>query len=156
MSHTNFFRASVGAVIVNDNNDVLACERMDVENAWQFPQGGIDGNESPDEAIHRELGEEIGIDTSSDVELVAVHSDWLVYELPQDKRSARFGRGQAQKWFAYTLTSEQAVIDLARTPEQEFRQHAWMPMSKVVEQIVDFRQPVYQKLYRWLQHERIV
>ncbi len=53
--------------------------RTDVDNAWQFPQGGIDNGESADEALYRELEEEIG---TRDVEIIAEYPKWVSYDFP--------------------------------------------------------------------------
>ena len=53
------FRANVGIILANDNGQVLWARRVG-QDAWQFPQGGIAANETPEEALYRELHEEVG------------------------------------------------------------------------------------------------
>ena len=50
------FRANVVAIVTDAKGRVMAFERSDVPGAWQLPQGGIDGGETPVEAAWRELG----------------------------------------------------------------------------------------------------
>ena len=82
-SHTQTFRAGVGAVILNKDGLVLGLERKDIPGAWQLPQGGLDADESPLEAVKREVLEETGIE-ASDLELLATAPRWLAYELPEE------------------------------------------------------------------------
>ena len=66
------FRPNVGIILANQHNEVLWARRIG-QDSWQFPQGGIKANESPEQALFRELHEEIGL-SSSDVEIVATNS----------------------------------------------------------------------------------
>ena len=51
------FRPNVGIILANDRGQVLWARRVGGRDAWQFPQGGIDADESPEEAMYRELWE---------------------------------------------------------------------------------------------------
>jgi putative (di)nucleoside polyphosphate hydrolase len=55
------YRSNVAGILRNSAGDILVCERLGVPGAWQFPQGGIDAGETPEEALVRELWEEIGL-----------------------------------------------------------------------------------------------
>ena len=65
MAQAQFFRANVGIVVVNDDWQVLALERIDKDalrngekrgtGQWQMPQGGLDKGEEPEDAWKREL-----------------------------------------------------------------------------------------------------
>ena len=63
------FRANVGIVLIRDDRQVFLGGRTG-GRGWQFPQGGVRRNEAPEEALYRELKEEIGLERG-DVELVA-------------------------------------------------------------------------------------
>jgi putative (di)nucleoside polyphosphate hydrolase len=65
-----------------------------IEEAWQMPQGGVDGDETPIIAAMREIPEELG---TANVEVVAESSKWLQYELPSSLQGRAWGgqwRGQ--------------------------------------------------------------
>jgi putative (di)nucleoside polyphosphate hydrolase len=137
-----FFRASVGACVVDAEGHVLALKRRGVsDNAWQMPQGGIEADETPRQAVLRELREETGLQPA-DVELLAEHPDWLVYELPPDFRKPKVGRGQAQKWFLLRARTEAIV----RPDGEEFDDYAWMTPTELMPHVVAFRRPVYDRV----------
>jgi len=47
-------------IVANSSGQVLWARRVG-QQAWQFPQGGIQERESPEEALFRELKEEIWV-----------------------------------------------------------------------------------------------
>lgn len=141
--HAQTFRAGVGAVILNGNRKVLALERKDVPGAWQLPQGGLNEDETPLEAVRREVQEETGIEPNQ-VELLTTLSRLLAYELPAEFRSRRTGRGQVHYWFLFRFTGQDNAITLG--DKKEFRGWQWMSMKELVDKIVAFKQPVYQEL----------
>src|SRR6476659_4658659 len=55
------FRPNVAAILLNIDNEMLVAERAHIRGSWQFPQGGVDPGESLEEALFRELEEEIGV-----------------------------------------------------------------------------------------------
>jgi putative (di)nucleoside polyphosphate hydrolase len=140
---SHYFRAGVGAVIVNGDGCVLGLERADVPGAWQLPQGGLDGSEEPIEAALREIAEETGIAASA-LQLLQTCPEPLAYELPPAMRSPKTGRGQAQYWFLFRFRAREDVIDV--TAGREFRSWQWMPLDRLIELTVAFRKPVYQRL----------
>ena len=101
---TQSFRAGVGAIILNEDGKVLGLERKDIPDAWQMPQGGLEENETPEQAVKREVCEETGIEASN-LELIASTPGWLAYELPEEARSKKIGRGQVQRWFLFRFRS---------------------------------------------------
>ena len=65
---TDGYRANVGIIVTDGNGLVLLGGRFN-QNGWQFPQGGIRVHETPEQAMYRELAEEIGL-SHRDVELI--------------------------------------------------------------------------------------
>lgn len=137
-----FFRAGVGAVICNGRSRVLVCERADVPDAWQFPQGGLETSEEPLDAMFREIGEEVGIERH-ELTLLDRYPEPLAYELPAEMRSEKTGRGQVQYWFLFEYVPE-TKHDI--TPTGEFKQARWVDFEWAVEHAVAFRHPVYRRL----------
>src|SRR4051812_30750766 len=94
------FRPNVGIILLNKSNQVFWGKRLH-EHSWQFPQGGIKYGETPLQAMHRELYEEVGLHPEH-VEILGRTRDWLRYEVPETfiRRESRGAyRGQKQIWF---------------------------------------------------------
>ena len=149
--YNNTFRAGVGAVFINQKREVLAFERINIKDAWQFPQGGLEIDEKPLDAIYREITEETGI-LPQHLKLIDTYPEWLAYELDYDKQSLRTGRGQVQKWFLFEFIGQDKDINI-KTQEPEFGSYTWMTMDKLIEKTVYFRKPIYLKLKQyWKQY----
>ena len=142
-SRATQFRPGVGIMLINGAGRVFVGKRIDVtEEAWQMPQGGIDGDETPIAAAMRELSEELG---TSNVEVVAESSRWLEYELPHPLRGrARDGRwdGQRQRWFLMRFLGDDAEINIAME-HPEFSAWRWVAPEQLVELIVSFKRRLY-------------
>jgi putative (di)nucleoside polyphosphate hydrolase len=136
------FRANVGAVIADGAGRVLIFERADRSGGWQFPQGGIDDGEEPQDAVLREITEETGIDPVHLTHL-ATHPQWLGYEIPLAHRGPKTGRGQVQKWFLFRLDDD-ALVQPPQGEDMEFSGYRWVAIDEAVECVVDFKRPVYE------------
>ncbi len=137
------YRAGVGVVLCRGDGKVLLGQRLDAAGrTWQFPQGGIENDETALEAARRELHEELGLDATS-LEFVAEAPALVSYRLPEDYRSARVGQGQTQNWFLFRL-KEDVVFEVA--PVSEFKKVQWVPLAEVVELADEFRRGAYQRV----------
>jgi putative (di)nucleoside polyphosphate hydrolase len=141
------YRPCVGIMLLNADRKVWVGRRIDMPSgwpAWQMPQGGIDGDETPMQAALRELYEETGTDKA---EIIAESRDWLCYDLPDAIRTGwrRKYRGQRQKWFLMRFTGEDPDIDLEHH-EAEFDAWKWVAPSELPGLIVEFKRPVYEAL----------
>lgn len=141
------FRANVGIIVTNRQGKVLLAKRVNNPNAWQFPQGGISENETPMDAMYRELKEELGI-TAKEVEVLAESKHWLRYRLP--KRFQRFDGhahciGQKQKWFLLLLVGEDACIKLDASSHPEFDEWKWVNYWYPLKQVIYFKRYVYRQ-----------
>ncbi len=119
----------------------MAFQRADRSDQWQLPQGGIDRGESPVEGAWRELKEETGLGPNH-VRLVDEHPEWTVYEWPEDiKRGSRLG--QVQRWFFFEVLED----SVEPVPDgDEFDDWKWAEVSWLIEQVVEFRRPSYQRV----------
>lgn len=127
------------------------CKRIDAhqkksQHAWQMPQGGIDNNESPENAAFRELLEETGVKS---VKVLQEHSEWLYYDFPlevQKKFShSKTPKGQFQKWFLMRFLGEDSEINLSQD-YPEFCEYAWANKQEVLERVVPFKKNVYKQV----------
>jgi putative (di)nucleoside polyphosphate hydrolase len=139
------YRANVGIILSNPEGQVLWARRMG-QDAWQFPQGGIDPDEEPEQAMYRELWEEIGLQPD-DVDVIAATPSWLRYKLPQRlvrHKSQPVCIGQKQKWFLLRLTSEEQRLNLQASGKPEFEDWRWVNYWYPIEHVVYFKKRVYR------------
>ena len=146
------FRPNVGIIIQNDAGRVLWARRVGGYDAWQFPQGGILRGESPEDALYRELYEEVGLGRSS-VEILARTKGWLRYRLPKHMRrktsSTRF-LGQKQRWFLLRLLAEDDTVRVDRSDKPEFDGWRWVSYWYPVGQVIAFKREVYRRALKEL------
>ena len=146
MIDSNGFRPNVGIIICNKLGQLLWAKRIK-QDAWQFPQGGIKETETTEEALFRELSEEVGL-CKDDVRILSQTSEWLKYRLPKPYIRQKKGRtciGQKQKWFLLGLQTEEGRVDLENTLQPEFDDWCWVNYWDPVNQVVDFKRSVYRK-----------
>lgn len=139
------FRPCVLAVFTNERNLVLVAERVTPRGAWQFPQGGIEAGESPEQAIVREMKEELGLEPD-ELEILCRAARSVRYEWPPERKTkGSYGekfRGQDQVWFLLRLRSGAAPrLDLAT--DKEFRATEWVSPREALERIIDFKRDAY-------------
>jgi len=138
------FRHGVGIVLVNAKRQVFLAKRIG-KDAWQFPQGGMQSSETPEEAMLRELKEEIGLHPE-DVKILTSTKRWLRYRLPKRlvrKNSMPLCIGQKQKWYLLRMLNEDSRIDLAATDSPEFDSWAWVSYWYPLTQVISFKRRVY-------------
>ncbi len=138
------FRANVGIILTDDRGKLLIGGRIGGKG-WQFPQGGMLRGEDAEEAMFRELHEEVGLEPS-DVELLGVTSDWLRYRLPEKfirRNSSPLCIGQKQRWFMLRLAAapEKLRFDVADVPE--FDRARWVDLWRPVNEVIYFKRRVY-------------
>ena len=138
------FRANVGIILVNADNKLLLGGRVGAKG-WQFPQGGMLEGEEPEQAMYRELREEIGLEPE-DVEVLGVTRDWLHYRLP-DKFVRRKSRplciGQKQRWFMLRLVAAENRLRFDRGDKPEFDRVRWVTFWRPVNEVIYFKRRVY-------------
>ena len=112
-----------------------------------MPQGGIDPGETPRQAAHREMREEVGTENA---ELVAETKDWYSYDLPEAIVGKLWGgryRGQRQKWFLFKFTGDDGDINID-TPHPEFSDWRWVAPGELTKLITPLKRPVYIAVLR--------
>jgi putative (di)nucleoside polyphosphate hydrolase len=138
------YRPNVGIVIANTRNEVFWGKRVN-EHSWQFPQGGIDHGESPEEAMFRELWEETGLKPEH-VEILGRTREWLRYDVPShwQKREWRSHyRGQKQIWYLLRLTGRDTDVRLRASGHPEFDAWRWHPYWVPLDAVIEFKRDVY-------------
>ena len=140
------FRPNVGIILCNEQNQVLWAHRAQ-HKFWQFPQGGIKFDETAEQAVYRELMEEVGL-RPNHVQALGKTRNWLRYRLP--KRYLRYNSkplciGQKQRWFLFRFIGDEADVQLNTNDKPEFNDWCWVNYWKPAEDIVFFKRHVYKK-----------
>jgi putative (di)nucleoside polyphosphate hydrolase len=146
------FRPNVGIVLANDRGQVLWARRVGGRDAWQFPQGGIHRGESPEQALYRELHEEVGLEPEA-VEVLGTTRGWLRYRLP--RRFIRKGQnpvciGQKQKWFLLRMLADDSAVRLDLNDKPEFDRWQWVSYWYPLNEVISFKREVYRRAMKEL------
>ncbi|RUO80338.1 RNA pyrophosphohydrolase [Idiomarina tyrosinivorans] len=143
------FRANVGIVICNGQGQVFWARRYG-QHSWQFPQGGIDEGETPEQAMYRELWEEVGLKPEQ-VDILYTSRHWLRYRLPKRlirKEQRPMCIGQKQKWFLLKLKCREEDVDVLQSGHPEFDGWRWVSFWYPVRQVVSFKRDVYRRVMK--------
>lgn len=145
------YRPNVAAVIVHpeypDVKKIFIAERSDISGIWQFPQGGIDKGETPEEALIREIEEEIG---TRKVQIVGEYPEWLTYDFPEHVAARmRPYCGQTQRYFLVHL-KHKAKINL-QTKHPEFVDYRFVEIDALFDCVAHFKKPIYEKVIGYFQ-----
>ncbi|MBK8188066.1 MAG: RNA pyrophosphohydrolase [Cellvibrio sp.] len=147
------FRPNVGIILTNSVGQLLWARRVGGQDAWQFPQGGINEHESPEEALFRELYEEVGL-RPADVKLLASTRGWLRYRLPDRMvrhHSQPLCIGQKQRWFLLRLLSDDTAVKLNNQVDKpEFDEWRWVSYWYPLGKVVTFKRDVYRRALKEL------
>ncbi|MDA1117168.1 MAG: RNA pyrophosphohydrolase [Proteobacteria bacterium] len=153
------FRPNVGIILANGRNDVFWGKRVN-QHAWQFPQGGIKHGEAPEQAMYRELEEEIGL-KAAHVRILGRTRQWLRYEVPEKwvRRDWRGSyRGQKQIWYLLRMVGRDCDLKLRTSEKPEFDAWRWHDYWVPLEAVIEFKREVYREalaeLHRFLGADR--
>lgn len=146
------FRPNVGIVLLRDSGDVFWGRRVG-RDGWQFPQGGMRTDETPKEAMYRELEEETGL-RPEQVQLLGATPGWLRYRLPKRylRRNTRpLCVGQKQVWFLLRLLCDDSALRLDRSPKPEFDRWRWVDFWYPPLHVIHFKRRVYERALAYLE-----
>lgn len=140
------YRPNVGIILLNPKNEVFWGKRVN-QHSWQFPQGGIKPGETPEQAMYRELMEEVGL-FPSHVKILGRTRDWLRYDVPPQwtRKECRGNyRGQKQIWFLLRFIGRDCDVCLRATGHPEFDAWRWHDYWAPLETVIEFKREVYQQ-----------
>ncbi len=145
------YRPNVGIILMHRDGRLFWARRAS-RDGWQFPQGGMNSDETPLEAMYRELQEETGL-LADQVEVLAATPGWLRYRLPR-----RFLRptqrpmciGQKQVWFLLRMLADDDAVKLDANERPEFDLWRWVDFWYPLEHVVDFKRNVYVQALMFL------
>ncbi len=157
MKEKRDYRPNVAAVILSPNypNEVkfFLGKKKGVRRAWQFPQGGIDGDETPQEALLRELKEEIG---TADIEIIAQFPEWISYDFPNNNSDKIYPyRGQTQKYFLVKLNSLDN-INLSNYVTPEFEDYIFVNEQELFKKALYMKRRAYKRVIEYFKKEGFI
>ena len=156
MVEKELYRPNVAMIIVSNSyplsKEIFLAQRNDLLDVWQFPQGGIDDGEAIQEALFRELKEEIGTD---EVEVIAEFPEWISYDFPPKiAQSMKPFIGQKQRYFLVKLL-EDAVINI-ETDEPEFSNYKFVSVDEALSLSASFKKSVYECVITYFKKEGLL
>jgi len=126
------YRKSTIAVIVDKNNKILLIQKQSYpDNGWDFPGGGAEEGETDEQAIMRELKEELGTDK---FELIKKSRENNQYDWPDEVIEKKFEekgktwRGQKRSQFLVKFLGEEGDV---RIQEDEIRKFRWVEVDEL-------------------------
>jgi putative (di)nucleoside polyphosphate hydrolase len=150
---TEGFRPNVGIMLANEKGELLWARRVGGMDAWQFPQGGIQDQEDPEEALFRELHEEVGLSPDA-VRILGCTRGWLRYRLPPRlirRHQNPVCIGQKQKWFFLQIIGNESLIQFDNCGEPaEFDHWRWVNYWYPLSRVVSFKREVYRSALKEL------
>lgn len=144
------YRPNVAALIVNSVGNLLICERWMIPGAWQFPQGGVDDGETLEQALFREVREEVGLGAKHYD--VIERRDGYRYLYPQHVRGKKLRKhgshGQEQSYFLCHLKPDAPQVNV-KQKQREFRAYRWiLPIEFDLDWLPAFKRDVYREVMR--------
>jgi putative (di)nucleoside polyphosphate hydrolase len=140
---TKPYRQCVVGVFRNRKGQILLLERSDTAGAWQLPQGGVEAGETLDDALRREMLEEVGTDG---FEVIVRGSETVRYEWPENARGKYKNKycGQEQHWYLLHFGRDPGP-NLMEATETEFSDYKWATVAEAIEGIIEWKREAYVK-----------
>ena len=141
------YRNGVGIMIFNDQKKIFVGKRIDNQEAWQMPQGGVEKDEDYETAAKRELFEETGIQS---VRIVQSSKQEFIYDLPNHLLGKIWKgkyKGQKQKWFLMKFLGPDSEINISQK-HPEFNGWKWVDLDELPRLIVPFKKKLYESIIK--------
>lgn len=141
------FRLGIGAIILNQNKEIIAFRRVDFPENWQGPEGGLDQNESALEGLYREVKEEISLEKNM-YSILKETTHFIPYLFKNVKANiSKDFIGQKKKFFLLQLNNNftKFQYDTLKN-EQEFSEHKIMNALDLVKATPNFKKELYIKV----------
>ncbi|MDB3872697.1 RNA pyrophosphohydrolase [Pelagibacteraceae bacterium] len=137
------YRHGVGMMVFNDKKQIFVGKRIDNQEAWQMPQGGVDKGENVEVAAKRELYEETGIQS---IRIIKKSDKEYIYDLPDHLLGKIWKgkyKGQKQTWYLMKFLGPDSEININQK-HPEFNEWKWVSIDELPNLIVNFKKDLYQ------------
>ena len=138
------YRQNAALILERKDKKILICERADYEDAWQFPQGGVDKGEDPIDALYREVEEEIGL--SPEFYKIIDYREGYRYKFDNRHPKMKSYLGQEQTYFRCRFNGKNKDINL-NVSKPEFVSFCWIKKFNLM-WVPDFKRKVYTEVFR--------
>ena len=142
------FRENVAAIIINKEKKVLMCEHVWIDNAWQLPQGGKEEGESKEDAILRELEEELG---TNKFKIIDSMEEDLKYKFPFYLKDKYQFDGQIQRFFLVFFYGDDSEIRFDNQEKPEFKSFEWVEYREPPKRVIYFKKLSYLRAIQYFQ-----
>mgnify|MGYP000861666249 CR=1 FL=1 len=136
------YRQNVAAVVINHDKQVLVCKRNVPQEHWQFPQGGVDENESEEQGLLRELQEELG---STKFSLLYKSKHLYRFEWPKNQLRNDGLIGQEQRYYLVLFWGVDSELNLEKRSLTDFK---WIPIEDVIDTVFPTRRQIYEAVLK--------
>ena len=144
------YRKGIGIFLVNSEKKLWVGKRIDNKNNyWQMPQGGIDEYETEEQAMKREMFEEVGI--NDNYEISGISKKLLSYDLPKEIIKVVWNGkyiGQSQRWFFCKFIGKDSMFDLEKDDNPEFCDWKWIEPTQCINEVVPFKRALYEEVLK--------
>ena len=145
------YRLGVGLLIQNQHGKIFVGKRRYRDRYWHMPQGGIEPNETDEQAVFREMLEEIG---STNAKIISSAKENFKYDVPIALIPKLWNgqyRGQSQKWFLIHFMGENSEIDIKYHHKPEFVNWRWFAKKQLIREVPPFKRSLYSQVMSSLQ-----
>lgn len=139
------YRQGVAAIVLNNQNQVLICQRVGDHEHYQFPQGGIKAGENKRTALLRELKEEIG---TNRVSILTKLPQKTCYRWPEFLQQTSEYIGQEHTWYVVRLEPGQDLL-----PSKEFSDFTWIEAKDIFKHTFFKRHETYELVVEMMKKE---
>jgi len=144
------YRENVAAIIINKDKKILMCEHIWIDDAWQLPQGGVEDKENEEDAILRELNEEIG---TTNLKIISKMDKKLKYKFPYYLKEKYGFSGQIQRFFLIEFTGEDSEIRFDNQEKPEFKSFEWVEIDEPAIRVIYFKKLSYYNAIKYFKEE---
>jgi putative (di)nucleoside polyphosphate hydrolase len=141
------YRPNVGAMLRRSDGLILIAERINMPGQWQFPQGGVDKGESLEEALWREVEEELGLCPMRDYCTILGQGPGVRYDFPPElkTRITKKYSGQDQTLFVLGFEGKDSDFVLDHHHKPEFQAIRWVTPREAIDAMWAIKRPILEQ-----------